>query len=249
MPGKYLIHIGWDEVPHLDEQAKKELADAIPPWQLEARTKGVPQLGAGAIFPIAESEIRVKPFPIPDFWPRAFSMDVGWKVTCALWWARDPETGISYAYGEYYRSQAEPAAHAAAIRSRGKWINGVIDPAARGRSQVDGQELLRTYREMGLKITPAKNAVEAGLVACWQLMSAGQLKVFDSCLNFFDEYRLYRRNEKGDIVKKKDHLMDAMRYYVLSGRDRMTVNPKHKKSEDDEPRYMNTVGMNDGWMG
>jgi hypothetical protein len=37
-------------------------------------------------------------------------------------------------------------------------------------------------------------------------------------LNFFNEYRLYRRDENGRIVKKHDHLMDVMRYLVRSGR-------------------------------
>jgi hypothetical protein len=31
--------------------------------------------------------------------------------------------------------------------------------------------------------------------------------------------RLYRRDEKGEVIKKNDHLMDAMRYNVMSGRD------------------------------
>ncbi len=32
----------------------------------------------------------------------------------------------------------------------------------------------------------------------------------------FEELRVYRRNDKGKVVKERDHLMDAMRYYVLA---------------------------------
>jgi len=41
--------------------------------------------------------------------------------------------------------QQEPILHAQAIKSRGDWIRGVFDPAARGRSQVDGSKLIEIY--------------------------------------------------------------------------------------------------------
>ena len=36
-------------------------------------------------------------------------------------------------------------------------------------------------------------------------------------MNWQAEYRLYRRDDDGNIVKKFDHLMDAMRYWCVSG--------------------------------
>jgi hypothetical protein len=39
--------------------------------------------------------------------------------------------------------------------------------------------------------------------------SSGRQKVFSSCQRFLEEYRLYRRDAKGKIVKTRDHLMDA----------------------------------------
>jgi hypothetical protein len=42
--------------------------------------------------------------------------------------------------------------------------------------------------------------------------------VFRTLQNFLSEYRLYRRDEKGRIIKAKDHLMDDLRYLVMSGR-------------------------------
>ena len=37
----------------------------------------------------------------------------------------------------------------------------MIDPAARGRSQVDGTRLIEQYSELGLLLAPAENTVEA----------------------------------------------------------------------------------------
>jgi hypothetical protein len=62
----------------------------------------------------------------------------------------------------------------------------------------------------------ADNAVEAGLYEVWQRLSTGRLKVFNNLSNFRTEYRMYRRDENGKIVKKNDHLMDAARYLVMT---------------------------------
>jgi hypothetical protein len=41
--------------------------------------------------------------------------------------------------------------------------------------------------------------------------------VFRTLQNWLSEYRLYRRDEKGRVVKDRDHLMDATRYLLMSG--------------------------------
>lgn len=215
---KYLVTAGWDEAPHLDEKTKRELLDATPPYLRDARSKGIPSLGSGAIYPIPESDIVVPFFPIPDWWPRAYALDVGWNRTAALWGAWDPTTQICYLYAEHYRGLAEPAVHAEAIKTRGDWIHGVADPASRGGAQKDGEKLYQIYTTLGLRLTLADNAVDAGIYDTWMSLSVGKLKVMSHLLNFFNEYRLYRRDENGRIVKKHDHLMDCMRYLVRSGR-------------------------------
>lgn len=220
-----LITAGWDDVPHLDGDTKSQLLAETPPWLRDARSKGIPSLGAGAIYPIQESNIKVDPFPIPDHWPRAFSLDVGWNWTACLWGAWDLETLTLYIYAEYLAGEELPAVHADAIKSRGKWIHGVIDPAANGRAQKDGEQMKANYEKAGLTLQNADNSVEAGLHNCWMDLSVGRIKVFSTLQSFFKEYRLYRRDEKGKIVKKNDHLMDDMRYLRNSGRQVARVKP------------------------
>jgi phage terminase large subunit-like protein len=215
----------WDDAPHLTEQMKRDMLATYPAFQRDARSKGIPQLGAGAIYPVPESEFLVDPFDIPPHWPRVYALDVGWNRTAALWLAHDRDTQTVYAYAEHYRGQAEPSVHAAAIRARGDWIPGVIDPAARGRQQADGSQLLRDYRDLGLDLYEADNAVEAGIYAVWERLSGGRIKVFRTLQNFLAEYRLYRRDEKGKIVKVNDHLMDALRYGIVSGLSRAIAQP------------------------
>ncbi len=206
------------------------MREETPPHLIEARSKGIPSIGAGAIYPLAESEFLVDDRDIPAHWPRAFAMDVGWKRTAALWGARDPATEILYLYAEYYRGQAEPPIHATGIKARGEWIPGVIDPASSGSGQQDGKKLAQIYGNgshgLGLDLAMANNDVEAGIAAVWQGLSTGTIKVFRSLQNWRTEYRMYHRNEKGAIVKENDHLMDDTRYLVLSGMRRAITQPK-----------------------
>lgn len=213
-----LITAGWDDVPHLDAGTKAELLAETPPYLRDARSKGTPSLGAGAIYPIPEDYIKVDPFPIPHHWPRAYSLDVGWNWTAVLWCAWDPDTLTKYLYAEYKAGEELPTVHAAAIKARGEWIRGVIDPAANNRSQRDGERLMADYQMAGLDVTMSDNAVSAGILKCWEDLQTGRTKVFSTLQQFFQEYRLYRRDEKGRIIKKNDHLMDDMRYLHLSGR-------------------------------
>lgn len=211
------ITCSWDQVPHLSKEQKDALWASIPPYQRAARSKGTPQLGAGAIYPIEEDDITCDPFDIPQHFRKAYGLDVGWNRTAALWGALDSDTDILYLYSEYYRGEAEPSAHAAAINIHGRWVPGVIDPASRGRSQHDGETLFQKYADLGLQITKADNAVEAGLFEVWQRMVTGRLKIFKTLRNTLTEFRIYRRDEKGRIVKENDHLIDALRYLCMSG--------------------------------
>jgi phage terminase large subunit-like protein len=214
---RYVVMATWADVPHLSDEQQAILLASIPPYQRDARTKGIPQLGSGAIYPVPESEIVVDPFELPRHWRRSYAMDVGWNRTAAVWGAVDPDTDTAYITHEHYRGQDEPASHAAAVRARGEWMLGVIDPAARGRGQKDGESLMQQYQDLGLTLIAADHGVEAGLFDVFTRLTTGKLKVFRTCQNWLAEYRLYRRDEKGHIVKVNDHLMDATRYWVRSG--------------------------------
>jgi hypothetical protein len=206
-PSKWVGYMGWQDVPHLDEATKEDLLRSYPPHEREARSRGEPALGSGAIYPIPEAEILCDPFPIPPYWPRAYGLDVGWRKTAAVWGAWDRSTDTVYLYSEYGRAEAEPSVHAAAIKARGDWIPGVIDPASRGRQQADGRQLITMYRQAGLKVSEADNAVEAGIYAVYERLSTSRLKVFTTLQGWRAEYRQYHRDENGKVVKQNDHCL------------------------------------------
>lgn len=226
---RFLVTADWDNnAPHLTAAAKKDMWDGIPYYQRDARSKGIPQLGAGAIYPVLEEDILVDDVRIEPHWPRGYALDVGWKFTAVMWRAKNPDTGISYFYDEYFRGEADPEIHAAAIRRRGLWIPGRIDPAARGRNQKDGDQLIKIYRELiygkddptvgRQMLQPAVNAVESGIYQVLMALQTGMLRIVrGSCPNWIRERRTYRRNEKGQVIKSNDHAQDAGRYNYASG--------------------------------
>ena len=212
MTTKAIIQAGWDDAPWLSEPAKKQMEADTPPHLIEARRLGRPSMGSGNVFPLAIENLLCKPIDIPHFWKRLYALDVGWNNTACLWGALDPVTDTLYIYDEYFMKEQPPAVHAAGVRARGEWIPGVIDPASRGRSQNDGAQLWQSYRDLGLRLSKADNAVEAGINDLWHRMTMGTLKVFNTLPHFAREFILYRRDLKGRIVKENDHIMDCLRY-------------------------------------
>jgi hypothetical protein len=225
---RFVVMAGWQDVPHITAEMIRQEAANIPPHELEARSTGKPSLGKGAIYPVPESEFVCDPFEIAEWMPQCYALDVGWKRTAALWGAHDPQTDVWYLYSEHYRGQAEPAIHAQAIRARGSWVPGLIDPAARGRSQKDGTSLKEIYRDLGLTLADADNSLEAGIVDVWQRLSTQRLKVFKTLVNWLAEYRFYQRDDKGAVKDgQADHLMDCTRYLARSGLGVASVRPAH----------------------
>lgn len=235
------VQATWDDVPHLSEKAKTEMLEAMEPHMRDARSKGIPVMGAGVIYPIPESVVVCDPFDIPDYWPKAYGLDVGWNKTAAMFGAWDRDGDVVYIYAEHYMGQAAPAIHASAIKARGPWIWGAIDPASVGSGQLDGRKLREEYAKEGLNLIDADNAVEAGIHACYQRMVSGRLKFFSVCRNLISEFRIYRRNEDGKIVKENDHAMDALRYLIMSG---MRVARYSPDIEEEDRTSRNRSGTN-----
>ena len=213
-----LIMMELSDAGHYSPDQRAKIESSYPIHERDARCRGIPKLGSGAIYPILPEIFRIDPMPIPAHWPRVYGMDVGWNRTAAIFGAIDRDTDTLYFYHEYYVGAEKPVVHAAGIKSAAEdWMQGVIDPASNGRAQADGVKLLDEYRRAGLLLTPADHAVEAGIYSVWDRLSTGRLKVFETCRNWFSEHATYRRDDEGKVVKERDHLMDATRYLVMSG--------------------------------
>jgi len=209
---KAVIQAGRADAPWLDEKTMADLLAATPPHLRDARKYGTPTIGSGSVYQLPLDSIVTDDFKIPNYYRRMYAIDVGWNNTAVIFGAINPDDDCLYIYSEYKQGESRPEIHAVNIKSHGEWMPGVIDPASRGRSQVDGMKLLQMYMECGLRLRPANNQVEAGITNVYQRLSAGKLKIFKSCKMIQREYLTYSRDLNGKIIKKDDHLLDALRY-------------------------------------
>ncbi len=246
-PNIFVQQVGWKQCPHLSDAVIEIMSKKYLPSQLRARSEGVPAVGEGAIYPIDIDEISVDPFKIPDTWLKCFGMDVG--KTAVVWLAWDKDTDTVYAYDSYYSETYNPTLHVEAIKARGDWIPGVIDPSSLQSNQMDGQQLFKIYKDKGLNITWEKTGVEAGIQEVWMRLSTGRLKFFSNMTRLRMEFQRYHRIKsetvfgvQDKIVKKDDHQVDGLRYGIASGLKRAKTHYTPPEKQD----VFNTTTANFG---
>lgn len=220
--GRVLVMASWMDADHLSDKEKQQLEDQTPDHQKEARAKGIPSIGEGMVYPIAESQILVERFPIPDHFKQFYAMDFGWNPdpTVALFFAYDPEKDILYITKEYSQKERTPKSHAEYINQLGgDWMQGVVDPYGGTQAgQSDGKSMVQRYKEAGLRIRAADRSYKQnGIILILEMMREGRLKVFDDLAGWLSEFRMYAYDDKGKPKDKNDHFMDTMRYGVESG--------------------------------
>jgi hypothetical protein len=139
-----------------------------------------------------------------------------------LYGALDPNTGILYIYNEYAELMKPISIHASCIlamdRQTGYPIPRVCDRSGGGQNAKENKTTRQLYAiDHEIYFVSAENALEAGIMVVFELFTEGKIKVFNTCQKVKQEMSGYHRNEKGKL-KGSDHLMDCLRYMVLSGR-------------------------------
>jgi hypothetical protein len=224
-----------DDVEHYSEDEKKKIIASYPAHEAEARIKGIPVLGSGRIFPVAEETLAIDNREFPSHWPRIGGMDFGWDHPFAaveLVWDRDTDT--VYVARTHRLREASPVIHAAALRAWGKELRWSW-PRDGNRETLEGAgiALSAQYSAQGLNMlsdfahylegTGQKSvSVEAGLMDMLTRMQTGRFKVFKHLSDWFEEFRLYHRKD-GKVVKEGDDLMAATRYAIMMLRHAQTI--------------------------
>lgn len=230
-----------DDAEHIPKAERQKIIDGFLPHEREARAMGVPALGSGKVFQFTEESLRVKDFPIPEHWALIWGTDFGVQHPFAavlLAWDRD--TNTIYVIFTVRLADAMPLQHAAAMKpvmhGHG-WKVPVAWPQdgwQRREFEGDLKPLQQIYKKHGLKMlshhatfSDGSNSTEAGILGMREFMASAHFKVFESCTEWFDEYRLYHRKD-GQLVKVKDDLMSATRVGFMSRRHAQAVlfNPR-----------------------
>lgn len=224
--GIYMKNVSWEDAPHLDETERKRLAESYPEHERDARTKGAPMLGSGAVYPIKDEAISVDPFKIPDHYYKINGIDHGIDHPGAgafLAWDKDADT--IYVYDCYKQKGETPIYHAAAMKKHGDRIPNAWPHDGLIRDKGSGIALKDQYRKHGLRMLREHahypdergNHREPGTIEIYEWMRTGRFKVFSNLSQWFEEKRLYHRKD-GQIVAKYDDILSATRYAFMMRR-------------------------------
>jgi phage terminase large subunit-like protein len=249
-PDRHITTMTIDDVEHYTAEERARIIASYPPHELEARTKGIPTLGSGRIFPVPEDAIAIKQRTFPPHWPRIGGMDFGWDHPFAaveLYWDRDHDT--VYVSRCYRARETTPINHAAALRPWGRDLYWAWPRDGR-RETLEGAgiALANQYREQGLDMLHEHSqfddgsvSVEAGLMDMLSRIQSGRFKVFEHLNDWFEEFRLFHRKD-GKVVKTGDDLMSATRYAIMMLRYART------KADHDSFRRKLDYNKHQGWI-
>ena len=244
-----------EDALHYTPEERKRIVDAYPEHERDARAKGIPILGSGRIYPVAESAICCRPIPIPDYWPRIAGIDFGWDHPTAaveIVWNRDADT--VYVIREHRLSKSTATQHAAALRQWGEGLPFAWPHDGLQHDKASGEQLARQYKKAGLKMLGDRatfpdgtSGVEAGINELLQRMQSGRFKVFEAlCPQWLEEFRMYHR-EDGKVVKEYDDLLDATRYAVMMLRYARLPSSSRGGNSATVSRIAAGVGEIEGW--
>lgn len=235
--GQAVVRATWDDAPHMTEEKKETFLSQLMPHERDMRSRGIPLMGSGLVWPISEDDIVIDPIPIPGHWRRINGLDFGIDHPFgAAFIAHDSENDVVHIYGDYAQRGTTPPVHASAIRANGSWIPCVWPHDGLAKDKGSGVPLADIYRKENVNMLSEKFSnppapgqeegqggfgVEVGIIEMWNRMETGRLKVHSNCQHWLGEFRQYHRKD-GQIVKLKDDVISASRYAIMSLRHAYT---------------------------
>lgn len=220
-PDRVDINMTIDDAEHISAEQRTRIIASYPAHEREARIKGTPSLGSGRIFPVSEESISCERFEIPKWFRTIGGLDFGWDhPTAAVKLVFDPDDDVVYVTNTYRVREATPVIHASALKAWGKLLFSWPHDGLQ-HDKGSGVQLAEQYRREGLTMMDkhatfpdGSNGVEAGLSEMLARMETGRFKVFSHLTEWFEEFRLYHR-EDGKVVKEFDDLLSATRYALM----------------------------------
>lgn len=244
LPGAYLkerlgiVTVDMDDNPYLTDERKELALDGLPESVKDARKRGVYVHFAGHIYTEFNLDKHVL-FTRPIHVLEEGKINPRVNVVVGI----DP--GIRHAAGVVWLalSADDDMVVFDELKLQGKTIQDickaidmvnahhgchpiyyVIDPASRNRSNQTGRSDQMEFADNGIVTILGQNAVEAGINRIKERLENDKLGIYSECrelINEFQEYRWKDAPKSGEDgratpVKKDDHLMDALRYAVMS---------------------------------
>ncbi len=230
-PNIWYEFMQWDDNPYISVEAKKMLESSLSSDELRARKYGEFMSFGGLVYSEFDERVNViEPFDIPIDWYDLVSIDPGLKnpLSCHFY-ARDYDGNV-YVVAEHYESDKPIDYHAKKIleiADRLNWHRGfngklqaLIDSAANQRTLASEKSVTMLFDELGISCnTDVNKDLFSGInkVKSYIRTNDGKrhLFIFKSCVNMIREIKGYFWGNDDAPIKKDDHAMDELRYYLM----------------------------------
>ncbi len=218
----------WGDNPYLNPNEVQKLTESLPKDLLESRRYGRFRAESGAVYREFDENLHVlkEPFEIPYEWQDVLSIDPGLNNPLSCHFYAVDYDGNIYVVAEHYEAEQTVEYHAKKINeianslgwhrnSDGK-LEAIIDSAANQKTLASSKSVTQLFFEHGIACNPNVNKEKfAGIARVKEYFLANKIRIFPCCKNLIREIKNYRWGA-GDIpIKKDDHALDELRYYVM----------------------------------
>jgi hypothetical protein len=221
----------WEDNPYLSKKEINNLSSHLSEEELQSRRFGNFTSGTGMVYNEFDENYNViEPFDVPYEWYDKISIDPGLHNPLSCHWYACDYDGNIYVIAEHYEKQKTVDYHASRIKEisegldwptmNGK-IEAIIDSAANQRTLASEKSVTELFYDNGILASPYVNKdLFSGInrVKAYLKNSNGERKlfIFKNCVNMIREIKSYYWGNNDAPVKKDDHAMDELRYYIMS---------------------------------
>lgn len=231
-PEVWCENMTWEDNPFLDKSEIELLTSTLSESELESRKYGRFMSSGGLVYSEFDENIHViEPFDVPLSWQDNISIDPGLNNPLSAHWYAVDYDGNVYVIAEHFEAKKDVVYHAEKIkeisnklnwhRASNGMISTLIDSAASQRTLAAEKSVVELFYDNGILANPKvdKNLF-AGIsrVKSYLKNAEGKAKlfIFKTCTNLIREFKGYFWGKGDNPIKKDDHALDELRYYIVS---------------------------------
>lgn len=225
------IEMEWADNPYLDKEEIEAMSKSLSQEELESRRYGKFMQCGGLVYNEFQESVHViEPFAVPKEWYDNISIDPGLNNPLSAHWYAQDYDGNVYVIAEHFDKGKDVAYHAGRIKEISKRLdwhhqNGklcaLIDSAATQRTLASSKSVVDLFYENDILVNPKVNKdMFSGINKVKSYLKDGEGKahlfIFKNCVNLIEEIKGYWWGDEDVPIKKDDHCLDEMRYYIMN---------------------------------
>ncbi len=222
----------WADNPFLSKKEIESMTKSLPAEEIESRRYGKFMQNGGMVYSEFDENVHViEPFEVPMEWQDNISIDPGLHNPLSAHFYAVDYDGNVYVVAEHYQAQKTVEYHAEKIKEIARSLNwktdskgflrAIIDSAARQKTLASEKNVVELFYENGILVNPQVDKdMFAGISTVKSYLKTAdgstRLFIFKNCVNLIREIKNYWWGD-GDLpIKKDDHALDELRYYLMT---------------------------------